>query len=87
MNKAATGWPYLCKEGKMDVRNFSGRVVPNHNGPGFLVETEMLLPTVGEANAFADWIRQVVEDKIKSVGGMTVPNIGFGNSGKKIIHG
>ncbi len=59
----------------MSERNFSGRVTKNENGPGFIVETEMLFPTLAEANLFADWIQQTVKAKIASVGGVAVPNL------------
>lgn len=54
-------------------RRFSGRVKKSENGPGFVVETEMLFPTAEEASLFAEWIHSVVREKIASVGGIALP--------------
>lgn len=56
----------------MDERNFSGRVVPAKKG--FVVEMEMSLPTLVEANMFAEWIQQIIKDKVASVSGVVLPN-------------
>ena len=56
----------------MDERKFSGRVTPHEKG--FLVEMEMLLPNMVEANMFAEWIQKMVADKVASVSGIIMPN-------------